>query len=242
MVAIAESFAQCAFNHNSIQRYSEVIRELFSGSLRFLGLSATALKKDLGLLYKAINTSNYALLIPAENGVDNDYRQTRYYRDISEGTLTKIVEESNKAPVYEDGERKRNYTLIALIRRYNAVANLTDGHLLCECCHQPTFQTNDDEPYVEYHHLIPFSICDGPDDYKNIFALCPSCHRKMHYLRLSEKPSLYGDLSCHNYLHETIEERLTSLFKDGKIRSYQLEYLLADNAISNEQYNHILNS
>ena len=242
MIAIAEPFVQSAFNHSSIARYSEVIREMFSGSLRVLGLSSSALRKELSILYKAISTNDYSLLIPIEVGVDSDYRQSRYNRDVSEGTLAKIIDESNKAPTYEDGERKRNFTLIALIRRYNAVANLTDGNLLCECCHQPTFRTDDDESYVEYHHLIPFSICDGPDDYKNIFALCPSCHRKMHYLKLSEKSDLYYNLSEHNYLHETIEDRLISLFREGKVRSYQLEYLLADNAINNEQYNHILNS
>ena len=52
----------------------------------------------------------------------------------------------------------------------------------CEACFQdaPFLRAKDNTPYLEVHHTMPLS--EGGDDVVvNAIALCPNCHRKMHY-------------------------------------------------------------
>lgn len=51
----------------------------------------------------------------------------------------------------------------------------------CECCAQPApFQTVQGEPFLEVHHL--HTLADGGSDrVSNAVALCPNCHRRLHF-------------------------------------------------------------
>lgn len=52
---------------------------------------------------------------------------------------------------------------------------------LCECCDKPApFITATGEPFLEVHHLR--TLADGGSDtIGNAVALCPNCHRELHY-------------------------------------------------------------
>lgn len=50
----------------------------------------------------------------------------------------------------------------------------------CEACGVETFLTDSNEQYLEIHHLTPLSE-GGSDTTANAIALCPLCHRKLHY-------------------------------------------------------------
>lgn len=52
---------------------------------------------------------------------------------------------------------------------------------VCEGCGSPApFTTKAGFPYLEPHHSR--RIADGgPDDYHHVIALCPTCHRRVHY-------------------------------------------------------------
>jgi hypothetical protein len=51
---------------------------------------------------------------------------------------------------------------------------------ICEYCASPApFKTPQGQPYLEVHHLLPLAS-GGKDDAKNMAALCPNCHRRMH--------------------------------------------------------------
>jgi hypothetical protein len=57
----------------------------------------------------------------------------------------------------------------------------------CESCASaaPFLKKIDDSPYLEVHHRVRLS--DGGDDtVDNAVALCPNCHRKMHYGRTDD--------------------------------------------------------
>lgn len=57
----------------------------------------------------------------------------------------------------------------------------------CECCNEPApFLRMDGSPYLETHHLIPLSQ-KGSDDISNVIALCPNCHKKLHFGKNREK-------------------------------------------------------
>jgi len=58
---------------------------------------------------------------------------------------------------------------------------LNNANGICEACSQPApFQRADGLPYLEVHHLIPLSE-GGEDTTRNALAVCPNCHRRLHY-------------------------------------------------------------
>lgn len=52
----------------------------------------------------------------------------------------------------------------------------------CELCGQPApfLRAADGSPYLEVHHVVPLAQ-DGEDTVDNARALCPNCHRRVHY-------------------------------------------------------------
>jgi len=71
----------------------------------------------------------------------------------------------------------------AYIRNPDVVAEVlfrADGK--CEQCKNPApfIREKDGSPYLEVHHVIQLSK-GGDDSVENALALCPNCHRKLHY-------------------------------------------------------------
>lgn len=55
---------------------------------------------------------------------------------------------------------------------------------ICQLCEKPApFKDNKGKPYLETHHIIWLSK-GGDDSVKNVVALCPNCHKKMHILNI----------------------------------------------------------
>lgn len=83
------------------------------------------------------------------------------------GILTPKVEHSSSTQYYRDPK----------VRAW--VLQRAEGD--CELCMSPApFLMDNEEPYLESHHLIQLAD-GGPDTPDNTAALCPNCHRKMHY-------------------------------------------------------------
>lgn len=214
---------------------ADSMARLMPNIIKYCGYrSKSSRNKELSRLLAAFKNDDFSFyLMSDEAGYEPIIKQ---YKVTSNADLfSKLVTESQMESEYKDGKRERKTTLIGLLRAYNNNVFGTDGKLVCECCGNTTFITSSNETYLEYHHLIPFSS-EGPDHYLNLYALCPLCHRKMHYIRLEDKSGLYDSLSNNNYLHKTISERLIELKKEKQLRSYHLDFLLADHAISNADY------
>jgi 5-methylcytosine-specific restriction enzyme A len=74
---------------------------------------------------------------------------------------------------------------------------IQESNGFCEACFQPApFFNSSDMPYLEVHHIIPLSE-GGPDTPENCVALCPNCHRAMHYAKNNQeiKLKLYHNIS-----------------------------------------------
>jgi len=53
---------------------------------------------------------------------------------------------------------------------------------VCQLCEKPApFENKEGKPYLETHHITWLSK-GGDDSVKNVVALCPNCHTKMHIL------------------------------------------------------------
>jgi hypothetical protein len=54
----------------------------------------------------------------------------------------------------------------------------------CECCNATVpalfIMAESKQPYLEVHHVVPLAN-DGPDTPANTVAICPSCHRELHF-------------------------------------------------------------
>ncbi|WP_072050633.1 HNH endonuclease signature motif containing protein [Pantoea sp. BL1] len=58
---------------------------------------------------------------------------------------------------------------------------------ICESCGEKApFYLNDGSPYLEVHHVVPLSSA-GADTTSNCVALCPNCHRALHYSQNAKK-------------------------------------------------------
>lgn len=58
---------------------------------------------------------------------------------------------------------------------------LKEANGQCECCEADApFTTAEGEPFLEVHHLRRLAD-GGSDTVSNAVALCPNCHREMHY-------------------------------------------------------------
>ena len=53
---------------------------------------------------------------------------------------------------------------------------------ICERCNKqaPFIKKKDNTPYLEVHHKIMLSD-GGEDTVENAIALCPNCHRELHF-------------------------------------------------------------
>ncbi|MFY0400788.1 HNH endonuclease [Brevundimonas naejangsanensis] len=84
--------------------------------------------------------------------------------------------EGNRAPPSKSENvvvYKRDPRVVAWVRRAAAGA--------CECCGaKAPFLTEKNHPFLEVHHLRQLSQ-GGPDVVENTVAICPNCHRALHY-------------------------------------------------------------
>ena len=53
---------------------------------------------------------------------------------------------------------------------------------ICERCKQeaPFLRRKDETPYLEVHHIVRLAD-GGVDSVENALALCPNCHRELHF-------------------------------------------------------------
>ena len=52
---------------------------------------------------------------------------------------------------------------------------------VCEACEKPApFFAADGDPFLEVHHVRPLGE-GGPDVPDNAIAICPNCHRQLHF-------------------------------------------------------------
>lgn len=84
---------------------------------------------------------------------------------------------SNKYPekiqIISVGYKRNSDVIVEALARADGV---------CENCHSeaPFIRKKDDSPYLEVHHKVLLSR-GGEDTLENAIALCPNCHREMHF-------------------------------------------------------------
>jgi len=67
---------------------------------------------------------------------------------------------------------------------------------VCECCGAAApFQKYDGSAFLETHHVKPLAD-GGSDSITNLVAICPNCHRELHYgqLKTEKRQALYQQI------------------------------------------------
>lgn len=99
-------------------------------------------------------------------------------KSLNSDQLTRMrrLETANEMPTYIQ------VTSLAFVRNSDVVAEvLFRANGICGLCKKKApFHTADGRPYLEVHHKIRLAD-KGPDTVKNAIALCPNCHRELHY-------------------------------------------------------------
>ena len=146
----------------------------FGGLFRSLGIrSAAAMRRELQKALAALGARDYSAYLAVEDA-HGQPALARYRTESAAGLLERIEQLSAAATVSPAEDRQRSAQLVNLLKSYYMRACAENGTLRCECCGEEAFITAAGEPYVEFHHLIPFGIAYGPDHYLNLFALCPT--------------------------------------------------------------------
>jgi len=104
-----------------------------------------------------------------------------------EFSLLELTEIDEYIQLVNDGPEEelteRVITVIVRPRDPQVVQNaleIASGY--CQCCEQkaPFNRRTDGSPYLEVHHIIPLAE-GGEDIIDNVIAVCPNCHRELHF-------------------------------------------------------------
>ncbi|SDB13345.1 HNH endonuclease [Eubacterium oxidoreducens] len=120
----------------------------------------------------AENKRNFIKPIP-----EDKEEQVKHALGLDDESLKEYAEATvSKEPVAVSVSTKR-FERSAYIAEY--AKRRANG--ICQLCKEPApFKKPDGTPFLETHHIIELAN-GGSDSIDNTVALCPNCHRKMHY-------------------------------------------------------------
>ncbi|WP_186109133.1 MrcB family domain-containing protein [Burkholderia gladioli] len=191
----------------------------------FSGATAHALLNDLGSLLDLYDSlPAYAVRDPsiavADEPVEDD--EMAYQEMANSGATNRTATLINDIPRPRPSLSARAVSKRGWIRDVKvAVVALEQALFSCEaeCSYEPFRAAVADRPYVEAHHLIPFSkqkdfevSLDVP---ANVVCLCPACHSKIHN----------GHESCRVPMIARLLERRVGRLKDSGLCVSMLQLL-----------------
>ncbi|MGB5918107.1 HNH endonuclease [Arcobacter sp.] len=117
---------------------------------------------------------NILNLITVEKVLEEELKKSK--KDTKENRLNRLNDKDKKPPKIEvvSTQYKRNSdVIIEVLERANGT---------CEKCKNPApfIRKKDKTPYLEVHHIIRLAD-NGNDTVENAIAVCPNCHRELHY-------------------------------------------------------------
>lgn len=166
--------------------------------------------QNISYVYSLMGRGWVPGLKPAKNvGANNAAVIERLISEIEGQSLPKVAEFETKVITYKlkrdlpkpvgIKEPEKSYSQVTNFNRDPKVKAwvLREAAGKCECCGSDApFTTAEGEPFLEIHHLRRLAD-GGSDTVENAVALCPNCHREMHYgINKSELvTSMYNKLS-----------------------------------------------
>lgn len=124
----------------------------------------------------------YICKIPDQD-TDNETRELHFQLEVNKRLAD--TQRSRKSRLEEAPKIPRFDMVLTKIfdRNPDVVAEtLNRAQGMCERCKKPSpfFRATDNTPYLEVHHVHQLSK-GGEDSVKNAMAVCPNCHRELHF-------------------------------------------------------------
>lgn len=168
------------------------IQKDFKGIFKGIGISDVIDKlenKDKDKFFEIINALkryrdyNLEMYVYEEKTISNEVYVKEYENNIN---ISKKTSDFNRLERLKKASKKpRKINIISPNYERNPdviveVLNRANG--FCERCKNqaPFIRKSDNTSYLEVHHIIPLSK-DGEDTVENAVALCPNCHRELHF-------------------------------------------------------------
>jgi len=132
--------------------------------------------KDMKMVFKKTNKKNiYQIELVDRNTLQNELINFQL----------KVSRKIKKSPKIPSGNKNpnRKHVLAEQITRDPEVHAwvLYNSKWICECCDNPApFSKLNGASYLEVHHLKRLAD-GGSDTVENAVAVCPNCHRELHY-------------------------------------------------------------
>ena len=150
--------------------------------------------------------------------VDVDkYPKTNHLTDEQRQILKKYVKSKMRESIkeYQQDTKYREVKQIERDRDIREVCLMRAGYQ-CEINSEHTsFTTSNGRQYVESHHIIPLKYQDqfdfNLDAVENLIALCPNCHKAIHYGSRKTKEILLKQI--HNIRPVTEYKKLLSFYE-----------------------------
>ena len=147
-----------------------------------------------GVVLQLFSTNiNYLYIMEFEDKKLTDWRSYQNkpikFQDIQESENNEIKELLNhtEKELLEKLKVKKPLGITtSIIKIYNRnpyviAYSLKKANGICKLCEQKSpFKTNNNTDYLEVHHIISLSE-NGTDCIENAAAVCPNCHRELHY-------------------------------------------------------------
>lgn len=107
----------------------------------------------------------------------------------NEDITREVISRLNKQNVFDRAKKAAGKPMQKLVARNDFVRNpyvvaaailRSEGTCDMPGCSCALFEKDDGTSYLEVHHIVPLAE-DGDDTLTNAAAICPHCHRKLHY-------------------------------------------------------------
>jgi predicted restriction endonuclease len=147
------------------------------------------LKDDLGtdltdidnFLAGIVNNPNVLI----EYHIFSDYEDVIKYKDELDDVLKGKSLDELKEIISKKRTLERKDSSYKVLQRYREPAVkqyvLIRANGMCEVCgKEAPFKKDNGEKYLETHHIMPLAK-DGDDSIENVCAVCPNCHKELHF-------------------------------------------------------------
>jgi 5-methylcytosine-specific restriction protein A len=109
--------------------------------------------------------------------------EEKFYSDVRKSRFSSAT--NRRQRLAESDSQAKPFTVVTTVYKRNpdVVAEVLErSRGICEKCKQPApfLRATDRTPYLEVHHKITLAE-GGSDTVDNAMAVCPNCHRKLHY-------------------------------------------------------------
>lgn len=138
-------------------------------------------KRSVWIFPLKLKNQEKPVLIPEETFNDKEEKKLRKAKKLSLKELRKratiLISKKKTQKVISERYVRNEYVVEYVKARAKGI---------CELCNNPApFIDKNKIPFLEVHHIKWLSK-NGKDTVNNTVALCPNCHRKMHFLELDK--------------------------------------------------------